>query len=820
MSTESNPGSRERPEARITALLLGELSPEEAAETQQVLLADPELAALHRRLERTISLVRAATAEAASPDVAPAMPLQLPHDKRQQIFQRFKTKTLRSAPLPARGLPWQAQLSMAATLVAFIGLVAVAPGMWSGTGAKSKGTHLSPVARQKQVSAAADLPDLKAAISEPESGETIVAFSATDKESKPTASVQSRPELGTVVTVASADNHWAFGGGGSRNAPGPDGGIPGVPTLGDKPTFGLYFKDSVKPTELDALSVQPVTRGFADFDATGFEDSLERAPAAGAIGAQGGSSPLLIAGRKLERYGLMPSQSEALLKQKKDVAQVAEQDTKAEGVRQLAEAREEIRRSKVELSLKRGLAVKLREENEAERMPPATAPPAPVPQPEFQTSETAFSTFSLNVTDVSFKLAAATLEKGILPAPGAIRSEEFINAFDYHDPRPSGGQAVSFVWERARDPFTQDRDVLRLAVGTAARGQTAGRALNLVIVLDRSGSMERSDRVRTVQEALKLLAGQLGARDTVSVITFARTAHLFAEGISGTNAAATLEQAAAIPPEGGTNLEDALGLAYSTALRRHAADRVSRVVLLTDGAANLGNVNSDALQRTVQAHRQQGVALDCFGIGWEGFNDDLLQILSSRGDGRYGFLNTPEEARANFAGQLAGALNVAAADVKVQVEFNPKRVTAFRQVGYAKHQLTAAQFRDNTVDAAELGAAESGNALYLVQVNSQGDGPLAQVRVRYKKPGTSEYQEQQWPVPYTGEASALDRATPSLRLAATAAAFSEWLMANPFAAEVTPDRLLNLLSGVPEAFASDPRPKQLESMIRQAKSLR
>src|SRR5438067_2020453 len=113
-----------------------------------------------------------------------------------------------------------------------------------------------------------------------------------------------------------------------------------------------------------------------------------------------------------------------------------------------------------------------------------------------------------------------------------------------------------------------------------------------------------------------------------------------------------------------------------------------------------------------------GIALDCFGIGWEGYNDDLLENLSRNGDGRYGFVNTPEAAATEFAGQLAGALHVAASDVKVQVEFNPRRVTTYRQIGYAKHQLTKEQFRDNTVDAAEIGAAESGNALYVIESNA------------------------------------------------------------------------------------------------------
>ncbi|HOC56414.1 MAG TPA: von Willebrand factor type A domain-containing protein [Verrucomicrobiota bacterium] len=450
---------------------------------------------------------------------------------------------------------------------------------------------------------------------------------------------------------------------------------------------------------------------------------------------------------------------------------------------------------------------------------PKPLAPAPVPQPEVQTADNAFSTFSLNVSDVSFKLAAASLEKGTMPEPASVRSEEFINAFDYRDSEPPPGVPVAFAWERARYPFAQNRDLLRFSIKTAALGRQPGRPLNLVLLLDNSGSMERADRVRIIREALRVLAGQLQPQDKLSVVAFARTPRLFADGAPGTDAEAVALALTELTPQGGTNLEDAMNLAYQTAVRHYLANGINRVVVLTDGAANLGNVEPEALKQKVEANRKQGIALDCFGIGWEGYNDDLLEVLSRNGDGRYGFINTPEEAATEFAGQLAGALKVAASDVKVQVEFNPARVTAYRQIGYAKHQLTKEQFRDNTVDAAEIGAAESGNALYVVEVNPGGRGPLATVRVRYKVPGTTDYREQEWPVPYTGNAEALEQASPALRLAATASAFSEWLVSSPYAAEVTPDRLLGYLGGVPEVYGADARPKKLEWMLRQAKSI-
>jgi Mg-chelatase subunit ChlD len=447
------------------------------------------------------------------------------------------------------------------------------------------------------------------------------------------------------------------------------------------------------------------------------------------------------------------------------------------------------------------------------------SPDAPTPQPEVRTAANPISTFSLNVSDVSFKLAAASLEKRQMPDVATVRSEEFLNAFNYRDPAPTSGQPLAFAWERARYPFAHNRDLLRFSVQTAARGREPGRPLNLVLLLDNSGSMERADRVSIIRECLNVLGGTLAPQDKVSVVTFARTARLWVDGVPGVQAAASIATAGQLTPEGGTNLEEAMNLAYATARRHYLAEGVNRVVLLTDGAANLGNVEPESLKARVEAQRKQGVALDCFGIGWEGYNDDLLEVLSRNGDGRYGFVNTPQDAPREFAAQLAGALQVAASDVKVQVEFNPARVTAYRQIGYARHQLTKEQFRDNTVDAAEIGAAESGNALYVIQTNPQGQGPLGTVRARFKVPTTGEYKEYEWTVPYTGEVVGLDDASPAMRLAASASAFSEWLVASPYAGDVTPERLLTLLRGVPEVFGADPRPTKLEWMIREAARL-
>src|SRR5581483_4380730 len=152
----------------------------------------------------------------------------------------------------------------------------------------------------------------------------------------------------------------------------------------------------------------------------------------------------------------------------------------------------------------------------------------------------AFSTFSLNISDVSFKLAAASLARNQIPQPGAIRSEEFVNAFDYRDPDPIPGSAVGFAWDRVRYPFAHNRDLLRFAVKTAAAGRLPGRPLNIVLLLDKSGSMERADRVAIIHEALQVLAGQLQPQDKISVVTFSRTARVWLNGVRGDQAGQVL----------------------------------------------------------------------------------------------------------------------------------------------------------------------------------------------------------------------------------------------------------------------------------------
>ncbi len=439
-------------------------------------------------------------------------------------------------------------------------------------------------------------------------------------------------------------------------------------------------------------------------------------------------------------------------------------------------------------------------------LPGAPKPSSPpVPQTETPTGTNAFSTFSLNVSDVSFRLAAEAVKRGAYPDSGGIRTEEFVNAQVYRDPVPRSGEAVALRQEQARHPFAHNRTLLRLSLRTAAEGREAASPLNLVLLLDSSGSMERSDRRDTVAAAETILADNLRAGDKLSVIGFARDTRLIVDRMDGANTQPLRDLAKnGVPAEGGTNLENALNAAYAQLARQTASGGSGRVLLLTDGAANLGDADPARLAAIVENNRRQGRALDAFGIGFDGYNDTLLEQLSRKGDGRYAYLNNADEARDELGAKLAGALRPFANDVKVQVEFNPARVSSWRLLGYYNHRLEKRDLRNNKVDAAELAASESGTALYALELKSDGAGDIGVVRVRYRVPGTQDYKEREWPVANT-VTPAFSDAPEGVRLAGCAAFVAEVLGDNPNAAGIDRVELRKEIARLAAGRPSDPR---------------
>ncbi|MEM7011875.1 MAG: von Willebrand factor type A domain-containing protein, partial [Verrucomicrobiota bacterium] len=434
--------------------------------------------------------------------------------------------------------------------------------------------------------------------------------------------------------------------------------------------------------------------------------------------------------------------------------------------------------------------------------------------PEKSAAAEALSTFSLNVSDVSFKLAQAALAEGQKPEKEKIRIEEFINAFDYGDPMPSASERVACQHEQAIHPFNASRNLLRISMRTAEAGRSSSTPLRLTILLDASGSMERADRRESVKRALSLLSQQLHEGDQVNVIGFARQSKLLAEQLTGPSLSGVLSNIFTnTASEGGTNLEAALNMALEKANEFKSDDAQNRVVLLTDGAANLGDAAPERLAKIVEQMRKDGIAFDAAGVGAEGLNDEVLEALTRKGDGRYYFLNRPEDADDSFAQQIAGALRPAAMNVKVQVEFNPKRVGKYKLLGYEKHRLKKEDFRNDAVDAAELAAAEAGVALYHFEPLPEGEGDVGTVSVRFRDMSTGKMVERRWPIPYEPTAPRLDDAKPSIRIATAAAMLAGKLKDDPVADAAELSELANIIRQLPPMFRHDKQVQQLLTMI-------
>src|SRR5208283_5288928 len=461
-------------------------------------------------------------------------------------------------------------------------------------------------------------------------------------------------------------------------------------------------------------------------------------------------------------------------------------------------------------------------DSDAEADPPRPAAMAAPAEALAESSASRYpvSTFSLHVGDASFRLAQAALARGEMPDPDRIRPEEFYNAFRYGDPAPSMAEKISCRTEQSADPTMQQRNLLRIAMTVPATGRGAAEPLRLTVLLDTSGSMEREDRAAAVHRAMEVLVSLLGRDDRVTLVGFARQPRLLADQVPGDKAGRLLDVIARTPAQGGTNIEEAIKLGGELALRQFAPGAQNRIVLLTDGAANLGDADPAHLAARVETLRQKGLAFDACGVGTNGIDDSVLEALTRKGSGRYYVLDTPEAADAGFARQLAGALHPAAENVKVQVRFNPARVGSYRLIGFERHRLRTEDFRNDKVGAAALAAGEAAVALYEVEALAQGVGELGEVYVRFRDTATGATVERSWTLPYDPYAPAFDRATPTMQLAGTAAFLAEKLRGGARGEAIRLSQLAPVVNALRSHYAHEARVQELAAMYERMRRMR
>ena len=404
--------------------------------------------------------------------------------------------------------------------------------------------------------------------------------------------------------------------------------------------------------------------------------------------------------------------------------------------------------------------------------------PPQVFNPIVESKENAFSTFGLDVDTASFTLARRYLLQGKRPPEGAIRVEEFVNAFEYAYRAPERDTFAVYA-DRARSPFRPSLDVLRIAVRGKVIGRDRMKPSVLTFVIDTSGSMNTPDRLDLIRKSLVMLVDHLAPQDSATIVAFGSEARLVLDQTKASHKDAIRAAINGLQTAGSTHLEAGMRLGYQMAARNFASGAINRVLLMSDGVANLGAATADEILAQVERYRKQGIYCSVFGVGQGTYNDTMLGTLADKGDGVYRFVDSPAEAKRVFVDELAATLCTIAKDVKIQVQFDPERVTRYRQLGYEKRHLEKEQFRDDTVDAGEVGAGQSATALYEVAVAGNSAEPLGTVRLRWKDADTGQVEERAIPIKADDHYASFEGAPVRFRLAAGVAEFADLLRRNP-----------------------------------------
>ncbi|WP_342243007.1 vWA domain-containing protein [Pseudomonas sp. OTU5201] len=401
------------------------------------------------------------------------------------------------------------------------------------------------------------------------------------------------------------------------------------------------------------------------------------------------------------------------------------------------------------------------------------------------------STFSIDVDTGSYANVRRFLNGGQLPPADAVRLEEMVNYFPYSYPLPEGDVPFGIGIELTQTPWNPQTRLLRVAIKASDSSIEQLPPANLVFLVDVSGSMDRREGLPMVQGTLKLLVDQLRPQDRVSLVTYAGEASVVLGSTPGSEKArirAAIEQLSA---GGSTAGESGIQLAYAEAQKALIPNGINRILLATDGDFNVGISDFETLKQLAAQKRKGGVSLTTLGFGMDNYNERLMEQLADAGDGNYAYIDNLREARKVLVDQLGSTLSVVAKDVKLQLEFNPAKVSEYRLLGYENRALKREDFSNDKVDAGEIGAGHTITALYeIVPTGSKGwleplryqpvaktegtVGELAWLRVRYKAPGAEQSRLLERPIG-ADKVVGLDEASEDLRFTAAVAAFAQQL---------------------------------------------
>jgi Ca-activated chloride channel family protein len=440
------------------------------------------------------------------------------------------------------------------------------------------------------------------------------------------------------------------------------------------------------------------------------------------------------------------------------------------------------------------------------------------------------STFSIDVDTASYSNVRRMINNGQTVPRDAVRIEEFINYFSYSYPEPKADEPFSVTTEITDCPWNEDTKLMRVGLRSIDIDLSQRQPMNLVFLIDVSGSMYREDKLPLVQKAFSILTDQLTPQDRISIVTYADGDSVVLEGSDGSERQKILEAIRSLKAGGSTAGSKGIQRAYEIAEKYFIQGGNNRIILATDGDLNVGITSQSELKALVEKKREGGVFLSVLGFGTGNIKDNKMETLADNGNGVYSYIDSEREARKVLCEEMTGNFITVAKDVKIQVEFNPAYIKGYRLIGYENRVMSAEDFSDDRKDAGEIGAGHSVTALYEIADKDskmtfasselkysdtpQGkeNGELLTVSVRCKKPDGDESRLYTYPV--TGQAYS-PAMSEDMSFAAAVAEFGMLLRESNYKGNSTRDSILSLVSDC--NIADDEYKTEFVQLVKAAK---
>ena len=422
------------------------------------------------------------------------------------------------------------------------------------------------------------------------------------------------------------------------------------------------------------------------------------------------------------------------------------------------------------------------------------------PNPDTDPLRDGFSTFALDVDTGSYSIGKRFVEDGYLPDPDSVRTEEYVNALDYHYPQPGRGDDFAIHLMGGVTPFVADPDTYLFQVGLQAfdvEDEDRPHA-NLTFVIDVSGSMSNDNKLDIVKDALVELVDNLGADDQVGIVAYDNYAEVILEPTSVRYTDEIVRAIERLYPGGSTNAEAGLVAGYELAEAAFDRNAINRVILASDGVANVGETDPNGILASISEAARDGINLVTVGVGMGEYNDYLLEQLADNGDGFYAYVNSYDEIRELFVTDLTGTLYTVAKDAKVQVEFNPDAVLSYRLLGYENRAIADDDFRNDAVDAGEIGAGHAVTAIYEIVLTEEASrrDEVATVTMRWLNPNSNQAIELDGRFTVGDLNDDFDRAPKAFKAATTVAAYAELLRESRFGRAIDWGHLVEVVDDV------------------------